>query len=454
MASPHRQRQRNNTIAGAFVLIALLAFIVVVLTLSNLGSVFGGTKLVEARFPLTVGVPGLERGADVAVGMRPVGAVTDVRPVLASPASGMGGEDGARGSYISVILRVPSDVEITDQTRAELVVPLLGSGSFINLGGVGEGAPLSKVAAGPGRDDVLSVPGLFAPSIILQQAGITARELESVRNFVRRLDTISARVESITSYLDGTLQEDGPEIVSNLRDTVTRAQALVRDIESNRAAWVARVNSILENVEETSARGPQLAERADALLANADAGISDVRGIVQEVSPNIRNTALNVEDITSRVRHETLNEVSRLLDRGETTLAQAAEIAAQVDATLTTELPQLSRVLGNMRIASDNLKLAMIEIRAEPWRVLYEPTSEEVQESLTNDIVRTYANAVSDLNAAVVSLKALHDRYGANLEPEDEAVQRVLNELESSLETYQEREAQWFQQIIGENGRP
>lgn len=448
MAAADRQRQRNNTIAGAFVLIALLSFVIIVLTLSNLGSVFGGTKVIEARFPLSIGVPGLEAGADVAVGMRPVGSVTEVRPVLNVEPAPPGNE--STEPYISVLLRVPSDVEVTELTRAELVVPLLGSGSFINLGGVGEGSKLA--AAGDGDDARPAVPGMFAPSIILQQAGISATELKKIRNTINQISTISDNLVSITDFVDDTLTNEGQTVLADVRGAVERFRGLADEIALKQGAWVRQVDEILANVETTTARGPELAEDADRLIANVQGGVDDVRGVISEVSPNVRQTTENVEAITTRFRNETLDELSSLLAQGETTLGRAADIAEQLDQTLTTELPQLSRILGNMRIASDNMKLAMIEIRAEPWRVLYEPSREEVRESLTNDIVRTYANAVSDLNAAVVSLKSLQDRYGSSLAPEDEALQRVLNELEQSFETYQEREAQWFERIIGANG--
>lgn len=437
--STSRTRQRNNTIAGLFVLVAIVGFVVMVIILSDLGN-FASTQTVRIAVPLDLGVPGVKVGSDVMVGGMSVGKVT-----------AMAGELNQPEPRFIVSVAIPAEYEIREDAFAGMVVPLIGGATAIDISPLGvNGPPLDAEFFRAGG----TIRGGYAPSVLLKTAGMGPEDLQRVKDIIRRVDGITEDVKEITAFARTTVNEDGPRIVENIRATIEDIRAVVAEARQKWPAWSERIAQILEDVRATMERGPALAEKAQTLLDNVDAGVGEVRTLVADVSPNVKATAENVAEVTRWAREEGLARLERTFDQADETLAQATTTFTIINENLTTELPQVSRILANLRLASDNLKLASTEIRAQPWRVLYTPGKEEVKQSLLHDAVRTYAAAVSDLEASVVSLKALHDRYGPDLDPESDLVQRALSEFEARYERYQQEEKRWGEILFGTGGKP
>ncbi|MCL4197366.1 MAG: hypothetical protein KJZ69_07710 [Phycisphaerales bacterium] len=437
--STSRTRQRNNTIAGLFVLAAIVGFVVMVIILSDLGH-FASTQVVRIAVPLDLGVPGVKVGSDVMVGGMSVGKVT-----------AMSGELNQPEPRFIVTVAIPSEYQIREDAFAGMVVPLIGGATAIDISPLGvNGPPLDAEFFRAGG----TIRGGYAPSVLLKTAGMGPEDLQRVKDIIRRVDGITEDVKEITAFARTTVNEDGPRIVENIRTTIEDIRAVIAEARQKWPAWSERIAQILEDVRATMERGPALAEKAQTLLDNVDAGVGEVRTLVADVSPNVKATAENVAEVTRWAREEGLARVESTFDQADEALAQATTTFTIINENLTTELPQVSRILANLRLSSDNLKLASTEIRAQPWRVLYTPGKEEVKQSLLHDAVRTYAAAVSDLEASVVSLKALHDRYGPDLDPESDLVQRALSEFEARYERYQQEEKRWGEILFGTGGKP
>ncbi len=437
--STSRTRQRNNTIAGLFVLVAIVGFVVMVIVLSDLGN-FARTQTVRIAVPLDVGVPGVKVGSDVMVGGMSVGKVTE-----------MTGELNRPEPRFIVSVSIPAEYEIREDAFAGMVVPLIGGATAIDISPLGvNGPPLSAEFFRSGG----TIRGGYAPSVLLKTAGIGPEDLRRVKEIIRRVDGITEDVKEVTAFARTTVNEDGPRIVENIRNTIEDVRAVVADAREKWPAWSERIAQILEDVRSTTEHGPALAEKAQTILDNVDSGVGEVRTLVADVSPNVKSTAENVAEVTRWAREEGLARVERIFDQADKGLAEATTTFTIINENLTTEMPQISRILANLRLSSDNLKLASTEIRAQPWRVLYTPGKEEVRQSLLHDAVRTYAAAVSDLEASVVSLKALHDRYGPVLDPESELVQRALSEFEARYERYQQEEKRWGEILFGTGINP
>lgn len=437
--STSRTRQRNNTIAGLFVLVAIVGFVVMVIILSDLGN-FASTQTVRIAVPLDLGVPGVKVGSDVMVGGMSVGKVT-----------AMAGELNQPEPRFIVSVAIPAEYEIREDAFAGMVVPLIGGATAIDISPLGvNGPPLDAEFFRAGG----TIRGGYAPSVLLKTAGMGPEDLQRVKDIIRRVDGITEDVKEITAFARTTVNEDGPRIVENIRATIEDIRAVVAEARQKWPAWSERIAQILEDVLATTERGPVLAEKAQTLLDNVDAGVGEVRTLVADVSPNFKATAEHVAEVTRWAREEGLARLERTFDQADETLAQATSTFSIINENLTTELPQVSRILANLRLTSDNLKLASTEIRAQPWRVMYTPGKEEVKQSLLHDAVRTYASAVADLEASVVSLKALHDRYGPDLDPESELIQRALSEFETRYERYQQEEKRWGEILFGTGLKP
>ena len=438
--STSRTRQRNNTVAGFFVLAAIVAFVAAVITLSDFGD-FGSTQTLKIAFSLDTGVPGVTVGSEVLVGGMSVGKVTHLSAEINS----------ADNPRFVVTVTIPQEYQIHEDAFAGLVVPLIGGATAIDIAPLGvKGPPLTTAFF----EDGGTLKGGYAPSVLLKTAGIGPEDLQRIKDIVRRLDGITEDVKDVTAFAAQTVDEDGPAIVQNIRLTTEDVKSFVALVREQWPQWSDRLAQIFEDVRATVERGPDLAARAETIMDNVDGGVNDVRTLVHDVSPNVKSTAENVAEITRWTREEGLAKIDQLLDQAGRGLATATDTFTILNENLTTQLPQVSRILANLRLSSDNLKLATIEVRSEPWRLLYTPSKEEAKQSLLHDAVRTYAAAVSDLEASVVNLRALHDRYGESLDPQSDLVARALAEFETRFDTYQREEKRWGEILFGTGGKP
>ncbi len=420
-------RHRNNTIAGFFVLATIVLFVVLAWILSDIQTLLGGTRDYGIRFPLDVGIHGLETGAGVTIAGYDIGRVTGIEPVL-DPGDG-------EEPHILVTVTVGDEYVLCQGAEPGLVMPLIGGISSIDFVSLGNGAGLAD-----GEDLI----GMYAPSVMLESAGIGEEQVEHLQGLLANAKDISQEWKSTSESLGLQLRTHGPDLIESVQDLVKRIQQISSDLSEQWPSWRDYVGDSLANVKTASDKAPELMDKATQTADNVDATVTDVKGFIAEVKPSVRATIANAEAISDEVRNQWLQEVETLFTKAHDGMDSATSTLEQIDNHLTIDLPQLSRILGNMRIGSDNLKLAMIEIRQDPWRLLQEPDEKAMQESLVYDSVRTYANAVSDLNASIASLQALHDRYGNSLGSETKSLDRVLQQLNDDYTRYQDAERQWF----------
>jgi len=429
-----RKRQRNNTIAGLFVLFTLVAFVLVVIVLSDMSG-FGRKQRIEIRFPTEIGAPGLNPGADVLIAGVPKGKVEAIHLELA--------DDPSIGPFVRVIITLPDSFTVRRDAEAGLMVPVIGSGAWINLEGLGTGEPL-------GPDEYLE--GGYAPSAILRSAGLGQKQIEEMQRILANIDALSANTAEITRFAREQIDEHGDEIVESIRGTIDQAERFVQSVREEWDRWRGVMTQALENAQQVTENAGTLINEGRSFIANVDEGVTNVRRTFDEITPQVKRTASNVEAVTNRARGEWSDRISEILARTNDGVQRAQATLTTLDDSLTTALPEVKRILANMRLASDNLKLAMIEIRNEPWRLLASPSERAVRETVLYDAVRSYANAVSDLDASIAALKALHDRYGEDFDPEREAVQRVLNLIEEHHDRYVEADELLYQFVLQETG--
>ena len=96
--------------------------------------------------------------------------------------------------------------------------------------------------------------------------------------------------------------------------------------------------------------------------------------------------------------------------------------------------------MANAHLTSEQLKLASIEIRRSPWRLLYTPKQKELETDNLYDAARSFAMAAGALDSAVHGLKALSQDEAR--EPED--VQRMLDYLEKLVARFEEAETDFW----------
>jgi ABC-type transporter Mla subunit MlaD len=412
---------RSNVKAGLFVLIGLVVAFVVVILLSDFKAMFTPMQTVQVRYHLSDGVKGLREGASVTIGGYPIGSVTDIESIS---------EDG-RITHQVVSFEIPRQYKLYDNARIELVTQLIGGGAALKITNVGSdpGNVDRDPATGARRRGGAwayepgdrPIPGDLARSPAVAQAvedlGIGQRQRRQIQRIIANLEQLTAQTVDDPNQLKRILARI-ESITTKADQTLTRARALL------------------------DANSPM--RRA---LATAERMLDENRPVVAQTMTKARNTMANAQTITGRLRDQTMNKISRTLDKANAAMDDARSVASDVETMITTQRPVLEKMIANLRLTSDQLKLAAIEIRRAPWRLLYEPDEKELETENLYDAARSFALAAGTLDSTADSLRTLVERDSGRIDGEDENLKLMLDKLHQSFEQLSEAEARFWQAL-------
>lgn len=461
---------RNNLLAGGF----LLAAIALAVASSFIIKGIDVTPRTSYRvyFPMSVGASGLQPGSAVNLGGRQVGEVaslefyttteaasigltdlaqvgseTEVKPATEAQVE-TGGPDRIAG--IQVDIEINRDIPLFDNAQVFLEKQLLGSGSEINIASVGNPAASGFKARGATErlEENEAIVGRVAAPAFLRDAGLGPTEQKLISETVKR-------VHNIATNVDEYVKNDVPIIIDEAKKFMSDATELsgnFRKTGERVEVWNGQVDEILTNARNLSERFAPFADKADARLDEARDGIADARGAITAVRETIDTNRPKVDQTMDNVLAATQGFRDEVVPGANSTLDRAEQFVTRLDGLVAESAPSMRRILANGRLAADQLKLATIEVRSQPWRLLYQPTTKEIDEQLLYDSARTYATAVSDLRAASESLEAVlaaQTSGNAGLRsPED--IARVRAELAEAFERYARSEKALLDRLVGQ----
>jgi ABC-type transporter Mla subunit MlaD len=424
-----QSNRRNTILAGAFVVASLLLAVWVSFMLSDSRGT-ARMREISVRFPLAMGTHGLQKGSPVLMGGQQVGTVADWRFDFETDGQG---RDIAQG--VIVLASIDQSLTIFSDAKVFLERPLLGTLSSLNIVDVGGDLPAdpAKAPAGVLAEGGVLV-GTLAPPALLAQAGYGEEQAHQVRTLIKDLADMVATTKP---NVEGTTA-DAREVLTLLRQRV--------------GEWSTKVDTTLANVETASAKINPLMDTAKATLdefsvaaTNARLAVEDVRAAIDENRPKIDSILTSVDQTTQRVNRESVDLLNGALADARDALRVLSDAADGAQRLLTRETPTARRILANLRLMSDQLKLTAVEVRSQPWRLLYQPTRKESDEQLLYDSVRSYAEASSDLRAAADSLKALTaDRAG--VDPNE--VRNATQAVDNALENYTQAERAFLNRLL------
>ena len=420
--------QRGTHIrAGAFVFAALAIFIVVLITLAGGSSLWRRTSAYMIRFPLSMGATGLDEGSDVRVGGRSVGAVGRIDLAFDDPDRPPVGVD--------VTIRVERSIPVFTDAVGFLERPLFGSNSVINFPSLGGADGAQRLAVG-GR-----ISGQIAPPEILRNAGYGPEQSEQLRGILDRLDSIASRADSVAREFEESIF---PEFQRAADDIAT----ITTDARDRSSTWFDRA-------DEISAELMVISQQANDAVADARGFIGDVRGVLDENRDSFNRTIANVERaseqadaLTARLNEQTLDLLNGMLEEGRARVVEAGDLLDNAAALLREEEPEVRTSLANLRLASEQMKLTMGEVRRSPWRLLYRPKTRELEYEMLYDSARTYAAAVSDLRAASESLESVIGSDGSRLASDGAPISEYLARIADAFEKYHAAEESFLDTLI------
>jgi ABC-type transporter Mla subunit MlaD len=427
-----QQIRRNNVIAGLFVVASLFGAIAISVILSDLMRRFESTSSYVVHFPLAVGARGLEVGSRVLLGGQEIGRV-----------AGLGfrrvGEQ-EQLSGIDVDIHIDSDIELYRNAVIVLEQPILGSLSTINILAAGDPNQPLLAPGTPPSTPRPPITGRLAPGL-LAQTGFGPEQVEELK-------TTLANARRITERIDTILAEFEPHaepIFENADAAVADVRAITADLREREPAWAEKFDGVLDTFAGVSQNVREIADGIGDRSEQARELIGTAQAILDENREPVRNTIASVESASRKIDQETLEDFGDTLDEAGDGIAGFSELVGTMTRTLETELPGVRKMLANFRLASDQLKLAAIEIRRAPWRLLYRPNTRELDSELLYDAARAYAMAVSDLRAASEALDAL-SRDGRATDPE--TINAMRNQLDEAFSRYDQAEQDFLGLLV------
>lgn len=439
-------RESNNFKAGLFVILGFALIAVTVVVLTDIEAMFTPTRDATVQFPLSDGLQGLKVGATVTIGDVPAGQVTAINDVPDA-------NDPQVIRAKQVRFEIPEKYKLYDNAQIELVVPPLGAGTKLNIRSFGFDAGESATDADgnprigeawvvAGENEVLR--GGIAPSTLTQNftkdLGIEELQREQIRSIIANVDVLTTalaknpeRIENTVANIEAItaqLKADLPVISANLKKTTEDLQVVLADVRGRYTLWLDRI---------------------DAVTKNAETALVTVNGILDENRPVLKSTFAKAESTLTRtdqlvgsVQMDWLPKVNEMLGTADASLRNINASTAELRTFVTAQLPVLERSMANMRLTSDQLKLAAIEVRRSPWRLLYKPTDQELESDNIYDAARSFALAAGALESTAGSLQTIMQQHGDKIAATDPNLKLMLDNLHQTFEKFMEAETRFW----------
>jgi ABC-type transporter Mla subunit MlaD len=234
-----------------------------------------------------------------------------------------------------------------------------------------------------------------------------------------------------------TAAEDAQDITSRLRERAPE--------------WTAQVDTVLTQASNGATEFSALSTDLRARSEEARKVLETVQAALDRNAGRFDTIIQNAESITTRIDKESMQLIEETLDRVARGAEDFSGLAERAERFLAEESPSLRKTVANLRLTSDQLKLAAVEIRTKPWLLLYTPKTKELESEYILQTARSYAAAVSDLRAASESLEAAAGADGNPLASDRESLVQMTERLGEAFKAYEQAEQKLLDLLIEKN---
>ena len=391
----------NGIRAGIFVATAVVLALTVTFVLMKVNP-FESRHRYSIDFTTADGVAGLNRGSDVRVGGVVAGRVLELQPLIDESAQRL---DGIR-VVIEISAEVPLYWSTDNPHRARVVrVPsLLGNTASINFVSVGN-PPCPKLEPG-GSMRAIEGTGMLASLVGPENAERARQMLSDIA------DTVKWARTTIPQAYD-----------TKVAPTLDNLNTMMAALNQDYAKWREPIGTTL--TDASSAVG-----QANDLLRNNRQAITDA---VADGAATLKNTRA----ITADLQQKSMPALQRLLDKGAEAADSLAGSLDQAEQELAADLPVMRLFLADAREMAGQLRLAAIEVRHSPWKLLYQPKPGEVAHENLYGAARSFASATEDLRAASASLQQAVTQAPAEFQSDPKFRERLQTQVTEALARYE-----------------
>lgn len=324
--------------------------------------------------------------------------------------------EAEEGLRVRLKLSLPTDVADRLKQDARIVISAgLTGQSTINIVSSGK----SNVALVPGQVLAGVESSMFDP--IMEQVGLGPSERNHLQHTIAQIrDT----VDQVAPRLRDSL--------TALSDTATEIHTLVSETRPRIQNVVAEIESFAQNFDDASVG--QTFAKVQALAAQAEALLGDLKPVVVTLLENVDGLTSDVRDIASKNRSKIETLIAGLLEtrqRLDVVLANSEVITGQTASMLTQNRADIERTMSNVRDATGyGLKLVQ-KLYGNPFYLspFYKPKPEDIKAQEMFDSANTYLLSAKELHDAVKTMQALQGKATTKKEVEayNDLYQRARN---------------------------
>ena len=309
---------------GAFVLVCAAILLTTIYRVSN--AALKGANVSYRIYLRYAG--GLEPGADVLFGGIKVGQVTAVQPDAQDP------------TRIEIDMNVKPGTPLNAKSVAKL-----GSVTVIT-------SPVISITTGS-NDAPRLPPGSEIPSQETISLDDTERKIVAVADSARTLlDDIHTDVNNVTG--------DARSLIANVNDITGKSnQQRVAEILANADAMIARISPKIDQISDQVLK---LANDANGVMADAHGVMARVGPVVDSANATVSNANETITAVREPLQTD-LTEVKKTLD-------QARSLIADLQAAMRTKDPDVTNIIENIRMATDNLNDLTQSVKERPWSLI------------------------------------------------------------------------------------
>lgn len=406
-------KERNALKAGIFIIVTIVLIISITIGIKGMSRWIEPRQTRTVRFSLGDDVGGLRPGDEVRVGGVKRGEIRDIELAgLETPA--------ADDDQILITISIPRQIVLRAGTSVRVQSTLTGV-SWLNIDSLGTGEALATEVALNGKPGAMNQ--LFA------SAGDLVPELQATVNDIR----------NVTIPKVNTAVERATETADRFRETGAAATDLVNDVKG-------RVEPLFEKYLGVGDRISEVMIQARDILGD---GKGDIRGLLAninaftaEIRQKLPGLLEQAETAMANV-NSAVEKANATMDDLQTTASNFKELSTSARSVMATNRGRIDQIVDSLNATSNNLKVASVEIRHSPWRLLYKPKKGEVANLNLYDSTRQFAEGANELNDAAVALRdALKD---PNLS--EEQIQSMVEKLDKTFSNFKEVEAELWKRV-------
>jgi hypothetical protein len=193
--------------------------------------------------------------------------------------------------------------------------------------------------------------------------------------------------------------------------------------------------------------------RLDNAIVEGHAFLTDTRSLLGENRQPVRTLIANLESLSQTLNTTTVTKFHALLDSGQTGLNDAIEVMEDLRVDYAGWSTNIGEALANANLAAQQLKLTTIETRRSPWKLLYRPSSDELEHELLYEAARSFAVAAADVKAAAASAQRILESHGGQIAENQDAYRRLEQNLLKSLANYEVAQQQLLDVLVSDRTR-